>query len=205
MLYIFAGFPQNNLNAGGLRYAIEEVEELAILEASPDVQYRKEGVFTPGERGEFLYPIDAFMSAAVVREGIGKDWFKPGWCFGNSVVIHKTTARPEYQTVVHETDFTLDQYLTVNGPATLGNLRLERKLVEHEGWQKYKARWAPSTCPEYNHQVMLTWIATTHRVPPFAWERIRALIEDGAEPKDRHRFLEEHFSPTRIWEGVTRK
>ena len=37
MLYIFAGFPTNGLNAGGLQHAIENVEELALFELDPTV------------------------------------------------------------------------------------------------------------------------------------------------------------------------
>ena len=55
MLYIFAGFPKNNLHAGGLQYCIETVEELGLLEHDNAVQYRKEGVFA-ADSDEELYP-----------------------------------------------------------------------------------------------------------------------------------------------------
>ena len=48
MLYGFAGFPRNRLHAGGLQYCIETVEDLAILEHDPAVQYRQGGVFASG-------------------------------------------------------------------------------------------------------------------------------------------------------------
>jgi hypothetical protein len=34
-----------------------------------------------------------------------------------------------------------------------------------------------------SHIVHLTWLITTHRLPDFAYERIRALVEDGATPE----------------------
>ena len=61
MLYVFAGFPKCNLNAGGLQYCIEEVEELGLLEHDPAIQYRKEGVFADGT-DERLYEIDYSLS-----------------------------------------------------------------------------------------------------------------------------------------------
>ena len=103
MLYIFAGFPKNGLHAGGLQLAIESVEMLGELEHDPVVQYRKEGVFAAGTDEE-LYPLEVVLSPMLERDGITWDWFPENWSFGNGVTVHKTTANPDYKTVVHGTE-----------------------------------------------------------------------------------------------------
>jgi len=182
MLYIFAGFPKNGLHAGGLQLAIEEVEGLGELDHDPAVQYRKEGVFAAGSDEE-LYPLEVVMSPALERDGITWDWFPENWSFGNGVTVHKTSASPEFKTVVHGTELDLNEFLTEYGTTRLAELELERMHVRHEGWEKYEARWLPGTCPMESHVVHLTWLITTHNLPDFAYERIRSLIEDGAEPE----------------------
>mgnify|MGYP001044426597 CR=1 FL=1 len=69
MLYVFAGFPGKgngpgceHLHAGGLQHCIEPVEELAIFQHSPNIDYLKEGVFTPGDEGEWLYSVEYRIS-----------------------------------------------------------------------------------------------------------------------------------------------
>ena len=152
------------------------------MEHDPAVQYRREGVFATGTDEE-LYPVEYRMSDLCLRDGITWDWFPENWSFGNGVTVSKTIASPEYKTVVHGTDLSLDEFLTASGPARLGALELERKHIRHEGWEKYEARWLPGTCPQENHAVHLTWLITTHRLPGFIYDRIRALIEDGVEPE----------------------
>lgn len=188
MLYIFAGFPRNGLHAGGLQYCIETVEELGLLEHDPAVQYRKEGVFAT-DSDEELYPLEVVMSPMLERDGITWDWFPENWSFGNGVTVHKTTANPEYKTVVHGTELNLEEFLAENGTTRLSELELERIHVKHEGWEKYEARWLPGSCPQENHAVQLTWLVTTHKLPDFAYERIRALIEDGAEPEQAETYI----------------
>lgn len=194
MLYIFAGFPGKglgpgwHLNAGGLSLAIERVEMLGELELDPAVQYRKEGVFAAGTDEE-LYPIEVVMSPMLERDGITWDWFPEGWAFGNGVTMHSTTASPEYKTVVHGTELNLEEFLAKNGTTRLAELELERMHVKHEGWQQYEARWLPGTCPMEPHVVHLTWLITTHELPDFAYERIRALIEGGAEPEQAEIYI----------------
>lgn len=208
MLYVFAGFPKNGLHAGGLQYAVEDVENLAELEHDLAIDYRKEGVFASGKAHELLYPVKYRMSDLCLRDGITWEWFPENWGFGNGVTIHKTMASPEYRTVVHGTDLTLEQFLAWRGKTRLADLVLERMHVWHEGWEKYEARWLPGTCPQQSHIVHLTWLVTTHRLPPFAYDRIRQLIEGGAEPKDLHRYTPrdsgepgKHFSEIRGWDG----
>ena len=188
MLYIFAGFPKNNLHAGGIQYCVETVEELAILEHDPVVQYRKEGVFAAGSE-EMLYPIECRMSDLCLREGITWDWFPENWSFGNGVTVHKTSASPDYKTVVHGTDLDLNEFLAQHGTTSLAELELERMHVRHEGWEKYEARWLPGTCPQEAHAVHLTWLITTHDLPDFVYDRIRALIEDGAIPEQAELYV----------------
>jgi hypothetical protein len=188
MLYIFAGFPKSGLHAGGIQYCVETVEELAILEHDPAVQYRKEGVFAAGSDEE-LYPLEFVMSQMLERDGITWDWFPENWSFGNGVTVHKTSASPDYKTVVHGTDLNLDEFLAQHGTTPLADLELERMHIRHEGWQKYEARWLPRTCPQEPHVVHLTWLITTHKLPDFAYERIRSLIEDGAEPEQKEIYI----------------
>jgi hypothetical protein len=212
MLYVFAGFPGKQLppgqrlHAGGLQHCIEVVEELAILEHDPAVQYRKEGVFIPGNREEMLYSVEYRMSDLCLRDGITWDWFPESWAFGNGVTMHKTSASPEFKVVVHGTDLNLGEFLAHHGTAKLAELELERLHVRHEGWEQYEARWRPGTCPQVNHIVHLTWLVTTYRLPEFAYERLRDLIEGGAEPKELSRYSAEsgkHFSEVRKWDGTS--
>ena len=188
MLYIFAGFPKNGLHAGGLQLAIEGVEMLGELEHDPAVQYRKEGVFAAGTDEE-LYLLEVVMSDRCLQDGITWDWFPENWAFGNGVTVHKTSASPDYKTVVHGTELNLEEFLAKNGTTKLAELELERMHVQHEGWQEYEARWLPGTCPMEPHAVHLTWLITTHKLPDFAYERIRSLIEDGAEPEQAEIYI----------------
>ena len=214
MLYIFAGFPGRNgipgkeyIHAGGLQYCIETVEELGLLEHDPNIQYRKEGVFIPdkdGIPGEFLYPTEYNISDMCVRDGITWDWFSGDWAFGNGVTCHKTLASPEFKTVVHGTELTLDEFLSEHGTTNLTDLNLERMHIRHEGWEQYEARWLPGTCPQENHVVHLTWLITDYELPQFVYERIRDIIEYGAEPKDLDKYSTEsghHFSEVRAYDG----
>ena len=188
MLYIFAGFPKNGLHAGGLQLAIEEVEMLGELEHDPAVQYRKEGVFATGTDEE-LYPLEVVMSPMLERDGITWDWFSEGWKFGNGVTLHKTLASPDYKTVVHGTELNLEEFLAENGTTRMSDLELEQMHVKHNGWLQYEDRWLLGTCPMEPHAVHLTWLITTHKLPDFAYERIRSLIEDGAEPEQAEIYI----------------
>ena len=188
MLYIFAGYPKNNLHAGGLQYCIESVEMLGELNHDPAVQYRKEGVFA-ANTDEELHPLQVVMSPMLERDGITWDWFPENWSFGNAVTVHKTSASPDYKTVVHGTELNLEEFLAENGTTRLAELELERMHVKHEGWQEYEARWLPGTCPQESHVVHITWLITTHKLPDFAYERIRSLIEDGAEPEQKEIYI----------------
>ena len=188
MLYIFAGYPKNNLHAGGLQYCIESVEMLGELNHDPAVQYRKEGVFA-ANTDEELHPLQVVMSPMLERDGITWDWFPENWSFGNAVTVHKTSASPEFKTVVHGTELNLEEFLAENGTTRLAELELERMHVKHEGWQEYEARWLPGTCPQEPHDVHITWLITTHKLPDFAYERIRSLIEDGAEPEQKEIYI----------------
>ena len=205
MLYIFAGFPKNNLHAGGLQLCIETVEELALLEHDEAIQYRKEGVFAAGSDEE-LYPLEVVLSPALERDGITWDWFPENWSFGNGVTVHKTSASPEFKTVVHGTELNLEEFLAENGTTRLAELELERMHIKHEGWEKYEARWLPGTCPQESHIVHLTWLTTAYKLPEFAYERIRSLIEDGAKPEQAEIYIQpeepgKYLSTPRIWDG----
>ena len=129
------------------------------------------------------------MSPALERDGITWDWFPENWAFGNGVTVHKTSANPTYKTVVHGTELDLNEFLTEHGTTRLAEMELERMHVRHEGWQEYEARWLPGTCPQEAHAVHLTWLVTTHKLPDFAYERICALIEDGATPEQAEIYI----------------
>jgi hypothetical protein len=206
MLYLFAGFPGGNgkrgLHAGGLQYCIEEIEELGLIEHDPAVQYRKKGVFA-ADTDEMLYPIEYQFSPMLIEEGITWDWFPAEWSFGNGVVMHKTMASPEFKTVVHGTNLTLDEFIAIQGRMSL-DVQLEQKHIKHDGWKNYEARWSPNTCPMDAHAVHLTWMVISHRLPTFAYERIRSIIEDGAELKYPERYAhdnpDKYFSTLRKFE-----
>jgi len=205
MLYIFAGFPKNNLHAGGLQLAIESVEMLGELEHDPAVQYRKEGVFATGTDEE-LYLVEYRMSDLCLWDGITWGWFPKNWSFGNGVTISKTSANPDFKTVVHGTELDLNEFLTEYGTTKLAELELERMHVKHEGWQEYEARWLPGTCPQESHLVHLTWLVTTHKLPDFAYARIRDLIEGNAKPEQAEIYIQpeepgKYLSTPRIWNG----
>ena len=202
-LLIFAGFPRNNLNADGLQHAVETVEELAILEHDPTIQYRKEGVFIKaGEAEEKLQDVEYRMSDLCLRDGITWDWFGENWSFGNGVTVHKTLASPTLKVVVHGTDMSLEELLhTRNTELALAHIALEERQISTEGWEAYEKRWLPGTCPQENHVVHLTWLVSKYPLPKFAYERLRALIEDGAEPEGRASYEDRHFSATRVYDG----
>ena len=205
MLYVFAGFPRNGLHAGGIQFAVEEVEQLAILDHDSSVQYRKEGVFSASDNGEeWVKPVEHVLSPMCLRDGITWDWFPEDWSFGNGVTVSKTIASREYRTVVHGTNLTMEEFLASSGSIRLGDLELERKHIAHEGWEEYEARWVPGTCPQENHVVHLTWLITTHPLPDFAYRRIRDLIEGVPELINPDRYSSEdgkHFTRDRRWDG----
>jgi hypothetical protein len=206
VLYIFAGFPKSGLSAGGLQHAIETVEELGILEHDPAVQYRKEGVFI-GENsdGEWTENVEYNVSDLCLRDGITWDWFPENWCFGNGANVHKSIAPVHYRTVVQETGGTLEEFKKANRgkPYKLSGLTFVEELWRHKGRREYETRWLPGTCPQVSHLVHLTWIITRYKLPPFAYERIRSLVEDVEHiPVQRDRFEDDHFAPVRVWKGV---
>ena len=94
MLYIFAGFPKNNLHAGGLQLCIETGEDLALLEHDEAVQCRKVGGFAAGSDEE-VYPLEVGLSPTLERDGITWEWITAKGEFGNGVAVHKTSASPE--------------------------------------------------------------------------------------------------------------
>lgn len=199
-LYVFGGYPRCGLNAKGLQAAIDQVEDLAILEHAPSVQYRKEGVFVLGELGaERKADISYWISPTLIRAGITWDWFFENWTFGNGVTIHKTVAIRELMTVDHGSGQELESLLQQE-MVDFSRLRIRRVPKHTEGWAKYEARWLPGTCPQESHVMHLTWLVAKHQIPQFALKRIRELVESpDAKVKERDRYDERHFSPERVW------
>ena len=156
-----------------------ESEELGQLEHDSAIQYRKSGVYIVSPDGDELKDtIDYRMSDMCLRDGIAWDWFPDQFDFGNGVTVQKTTARPEYKTVVNGTSLDLNQYIAEYGATDLSKLSLVRKHIKHEGWQKWEARWLSGTCPQEAVDVHLTWAVFTHKLPEFAYQRLRESIED---------------------------
>ena len=91
--------------------------------------------------------------------------------------------------MVHGTELDLNEFLTEYGTTRLAELELERMHVKHESWMEYETRWLPGTCPQERHVVHLTSLVTTHKLPDFAYERIRALVEDGATPEQAEIYI----------------
>jgi hypothetical protein len=202
MLYVFAGYPQCGLNAGGLQHAVEEVETLALLEHDPAIQYAREGVYALGEGRELLRPIEYEISPSLTAIGLTWDWFPENWSFGNGVTVHKTTAMRDSMLIDHGRNVSIADLLATGRPVDLWQLTVRQVPKRTEGWEQYEARWRPGTCPQESHIVHLTWLVTKHRIPGFAYARIRALVEDHEVVlKDRARYEPKHFSPERRWDG----
>lgn len=203
MLFVFAGIPQTRLTAGGLQHAVETVEELGLLEHDQTIQYRKEGVFLVlPEAEEKLRDTHYYLSDNCLRAGITWKWFPENWSFGNGVTVHKTMAFYETRVVVHGTEQALDEYLKRRGPTRLADIELENKHIITEGWEKYEARWLPGTCPQENHIVHLTWLIAKYPLPPFAYHRLREIIEvPGTTLISPERYEQKHFSEWRVWDG----
>lgn len=179
MLYVFAGYPRSGLNAGGLQRYVETVECLGELEHDPSIQYRKEGIFVISETGEELKePISYHLSELCLRDGIDWRFFPDNWSFGNGVVIQKWMARIDLKTVVEGTTLSLDAYLEVNGPTQLATLAIARQHQRTIGWEEWESRWLPGTCPQQSIDVHLTCLAVKHHLTNFAYQQIRAAIED---------------------------
>jgi len=201
MLYIFGG-AQCLLNAGGLQRAVQDVEKLGKLKQNKAVQYRKEGIFLRTNHGEeWVDDLDYWISDRVLAMGIGWDWFKPTWTFGNHVTAHKTFASPEYRTVIHGTNMTLDEFLKrgkVYGPG----MGLSLQHWRHEGWIEYENRWPPGRCPQTSHIINLTWLITEDVLAEWDYQRLVDIIEvPGTELRNPEAYTEEHFSPRRVWDG----
>lgn len=202
MLYLFAGYPRCGLNAGGLQHCVEAVENLGILEHDPAIVYAKEGVFVKhGSAGERIGPVEYRFSPRLEADGITWDWFYEHWGFGGGVSAHKTTANRETEVVDHRSGESLRDLMALGrAPLDLSKLLLQTVPKRTEGWEKYEARWKPGTCPQESHVVHVTWLATKHRLPSFAYERLRAIIEEpGTALRDVERYREKDFSPTRKW------
>lgn len=210
VLYIFAGFPGKNLpppakhlNTGGLAHCIEVVEELGMIDWRNYV--RPGGLFTGnGDKAEWLGPVECRISDLCVRDGIDLGWFPPWWEFNDGLTIHQAYASKRYRTVVHGTELSFDQFLEQNGPTCLADIKVERAQIWKEEWAQYEARWRLGACPQEDHIVHLTWMLMEHKLPEFAYKRIRALVEDAAVPKDLQLYSTEpgkHFSESSIWDG----
>ena len=126
---------------------------------------------------ELRSTVDYRMSDLCVRDGITWDWFPENWSFGNGVTVRKTTAIPEYRTVVHGSGFTLGQFLMMNGPTRMAELALQRQHNRTEGWDEWEARWLPGTCPGEAVNIHLTWLVFQNKLPEFAYQRLRESIE----------------------------
>lgn len=157
MLYVFAGFPKQGLHAGGIQLLVES-EELGLLEEDPSIQYLRENV---DELGGYR------MSENCALDGIGFDWFPENWSFGNGITVHKTSNKYQGDKVISYNN---------DGSVVWDQVPIDRS--------EYEARWADGKCPQDDHAVMLTWLVFTHELPAFAYERLRAVIEDGAALED---------------------
>tara|TARA_Y100000310_G_C20609966_1_gene777482 strand:+ start:547 stop:1188 length:642 start_codon:yes stop_codon:yes gene_type:complete len=206
MLYIFSHFPESGLNAGGLQYAIEDVEELGLIEHDPAIQVRKSGVYVKTPAGEErLRDTEYLLSPSLLLDGITWElWFPANFSFGNGIVIHKSHAGPEYRTMIAGTNITVADYRKQNRGNTYreSDVQLVDEHWRHNGWNEYEARWLPGTCPQENHIVHLTWLVTTHKLPAWAYERIRTIVEEGAEPLHPEQYEKhKHFSEIRQCDG----
>ena len=181
MLYVFAGFPRCNLSAAGLRQFVN-LEEIGILDESPQHQYQKEGMFIVTPTGaEWQSDVHCRLSLNCWQDFVYWRWFPENWSFGNGVTVHKTTVHYERRLIATETD---------NGRVDLRITRLDPTA--------YAERWPPGCYPRENHAVHLTWLAFEHPLPDHAYRRLREAVEDsGFALRDPQKYGEEHFSATR--------
>lgn len=192
MLYVFGthlgipGQPGRILTAGGLQFAIEEVEELAQL--SHGGQITKED--------HDGYRVSDFLLGL----GIGWDWFTERHAFGNGTTRHKTSADYRTRIVVGGTDLDMEQYIRKHGALRLGEVELIG--IHTEGWEVYERRWTPGTCPQESHEVHLTWLVTEQPVGEAEYKRIRAITEEGAEPLHLNHFSDHYFSELRPYKAA---
>jgi len=210
MLYLFAGFPgqhtplgvSEHLSARGIYKLIDEVEKLGIILNNDYTQFQKEGVYTPGPKGEFLYPVKYRVSDRLIADGITWDWWPTDFSFGCGVKIFKTSASRDFKTVIHGTSFSEDEYLEMYGPTRMDNLVKERRHIRHEGWIAYENRFLAGKCPLRNHEVFITGVVTVDPLPEFAYKRLRDIIERDAKPKYLNRYKSDrYFSPIRRYDG----
>ena len=200
-LYIFAGRPwKSGLNAGGLQHLIEVEENLGMLTHDLTVSYRKSGkyILTPtGE--ERLGDTNAVVSPLLERDGITWDWFPEHFTFGSGLIYHSTTAGPEFKILVKGSELGLEKYLVANPDSDLTQIKLEKVLQRTNGWVEWEQRWVPGTCPLENVKVHITWMSFQHALPPFAYNRLRDVIENEADtPGD---YSSDMFSEVRAWSG----
>jgi len=193
------------LHAGGLQYCIETVEELAVLEHSAMVRVDLDGVFmrTPTGEERVADPV-IHLSDRLTQGGITDNWFTEGWAFGNGVTNSKTEAQCETKLVEHKTGRTIKELIAAQGYLDLSKLTLYEVHDRTEGWQVYAKRWRGGACPQFNHQIHLTWMAVKHELGGYGYKRIQALVEEGAEPKYPEAYSQEpgkHFSTVRAWKN----
>jgi hypothetical protein len=202
-LYVFLGFPQTCLNAGGLQHCVEQVENLGILEHDPAIQYVKEGVFiVHGSVGERQGMFEYRLSNQLEQLGVTWKWFPENWGFGNGVTTHKTTANRETMLVDHRSGTGLQDLIATGKVIDFRKLRIQQVPKRTEGWDKYEKRWIPGTCPQRSHIIHLTWLVTKHVLPEFAYLRLERLIEDASTVlHSPEQYREKDFSPVRKWEG----
>ena len=210
MLYIFSGYPGKalpagmaHLHAGGLRHCIKEVEHLAELEEDPMIQYVKEGVYAcpvGGNEGEWLGPVEYRLSPILDKDGITWKIFPEHWTFGNNVTCTNWTANRETMEVDYRTGIPFADLLASGHPIDMSKVMIQRVPRITESWKEYEKRWFPGTCPQESHKVHLTYVITKGEMEPWAYERVRRLIEErDAAVVDLDRYRPEHFSVSRKW------
>lgn len=175
-LYIFAGHPETLLHAGGMREFVNR-ENIGILQEGNTVQYRKEGRFIVNPdngMGELAGCYKAFLSPNLPFDW---NWFPENWSFGNGVTCHKTRVHYKKELAVIERDD--------------GGISLESIVVDRTA---YAARWPEGQCPDYNHEIHLTWLVFEHELPRHAVEHLWVAIEHPDYVLDnRDLYTPEHF------------
>lgn len=201
MLYILASHlgPAGSqvLNAGGIQRVIK-TEELGTLVRDPNVQ------ITKANAGDAYHISDMCLAL-----GVEWRWFPDAvvtpdepnpspFAFGNGVTRHYTEAKYDLKTVIHKTMLSEDEYLEQFGPTVVNDLIKERVHVRHEGWRQYEERWRPGTCPQYSHQMHLTFLIAKSPFSSAVYERVRKVVEEGIPPEYPELF-ETPGEPGRYW------
>lgn len=191
-LYLMAWHPgmtltgenSKGLHAGGLRYLIDEVEQLGTLERDSAIQARKEGLFVVTPKGaEQISDLATHFSDQLLQRGITDNWLDENFCFGNSTSCLRVSADYSMKEVNHECGRTKAQMMLEDGFLDYFTLKTHMVHDFTEAWGAYERRWRAGTCPQQNHQMLMTTMLFKHELSASSYQRILDIVENAAIPR----------------------